>query len=313
MKSIVKRCSVAVVLALAALLPDFTRLHTSLAGLELIANLEGCRLSPYQCSAGVWTSGIGHTAGVKPGGVITEREAAVNLVADVMQVEKRLAQCMPVTMPQPVYDAVVSFAFNVGTGAACASTLAHFINKSSTRRVQSASPLGICQRCQVCRAGESPGARAGAMYGGGIMSRGNKLFLALVLLAVIALLKWQVITLGDSLDAATLENVRVAAALTESRAAIAVLQDSALRNEREQVMLRQRIAASDQLATRRNHTITRLLNENEALRRWYQSALPDDVIRLHSRPDFATPDDYLRWLSESQQLPAARQQPEDQR
>lgn len=145
------------------------------------------------------------------------------------------------------------------------------------------------------------------------MSRGNKLFLALVLLAVIALLKWQVITLGDSLDAAKLENVRVAAALTESRAAIAALQDSALRNEREQVMLRQRIAAADLLATRRNHTITRLLNENEALRRWYQSALPDDVIRLHSRPDFATPDDYLRWLSEGQQLPAARQQPEDQR
>ncbi|MFJ3002391.1 Rz-like lysis system protein LysB [Serratia liquefaciens] len=145
------------------------------------------------------------------------------------------------------------------------------------------------------------------------MSRGNKLFLSLVLLAVIALLKWQVITLGDSLDAAKLENVRVAAALTESRAAIAALQDSTLRNEREQVMLRQRIAASDQLATRRNHTITRLLNENEALRRWYQSALPDDVIRLHSRPDFATPDDYLRWLSEGQQLPAARQHPEDQR
>ncbi|MGP3140981.1 Rz-like lysis system protein LysB [Serratia nevei] len=145
------------------------------------------------------------------------------------------------------------------------------------------------------------------------MSRGSKLFLALVLLAVIALLKWQVITLGDSLDAAKLENVRVAAALTESRAAIAALQDSALRNEREQVMLRQHIAAADQLATRRNHTITRLLNENEALRRWYQSALPDDVIRLHSRPDFATPDDYLRWLSKGQQLPAARQQPEDQR
>ncbi|HGM5486118.1 TPA: Rz-like lysis system protein LysB [Serratia marcescens] len=145
------------------------------------------------------------------------------------------------------------------------------------------------------------------------MSGGSKLFLALVLLAVIALLKWQVITLGDSLDAAKLENVRMAAALTESRAAIAALQDSALRNEREQVILRQRITAADQLATRRNHTITRLLNENEALRRWYQSALPDDVIRLHSRPDFATPDDYLRWLSEGQQLPAARQQPEDQR
>jgi LysB family phage lysis regulatory protein len=139
------------------------------------------------------------------------------------------------------------------------------------------------------------------------MSGGSKIFLALVLLAVIALMKWQVLTLGDRLDAAKLENVKIAAALTESRTAIATLQDSALHNEREQVALRQRIATADQLANRRNNTITRLLNENEALRRWYQSYLPDDVIRLHTRPDFATPDDYLRWLSEGQQLPAARQ------
>lgn len=145
------------------------------------------------------------------------------------------------------------------------------------------------------------------------MSRSSKLFLALVLLAVIALMKWQVITLGDRLDATKLENVKIAAALTESRTAIAALQESALSNERAQVMLRQRIAAADLLANRRNHTITRLLNENEVLRRWYQSALPDDVIGLHTRPDFATPDDYLRWLSEGQQLPATRQQPENQR
>lgn len=151
------------------------------------------------------------------------------------------------------------------------------------------------------------------MHDGGIMSRSSKLFLALVLLAVIALMKWQVLTLGDRLDAAKLENVKIAAALTESRTAIAALQESALSNEREQVILRQRITAADQLANRRNHTITRLLNENEVLRRWYQSALPDDVIGLHTRPDFATPDDYLRWLSEGQQLPAARQQPENQR
>lgn len=149
------------------------------------------------------------------------------------------------------------------------------------------------------------------MHDGGIMSRSSKLFLALVLLAVIALMKWQVLTLGDRLDATKLENVKIAAALTESRTAIATLQDRALRNEREQVALRQRIATADQLANRRNHTITRLLNENEALRRWYQSALPDDVIGLHTRPDFATPDDYLRWLSEGQQLPSARQQPEN--
>ncbi|EKS1206216.1 MULTISPECIES: lysozyme [Enterobacteriaceae] len=129
MKSFVKRCSVAAVLALAALVPDFRLLHTSPEGLALIADLEGCRLRPYQCSAGVWTSGIGHTAGVVPVRDITEREAAADLVADVLNTERRLTVCAPVKMPQPVYDALVSFAFNVGTGAACRSTLVGFINR----------------------------------------------------------------------------------------------------------------------------------------------------------------------------------------
>lgn len=129
MSSIVKRCSVAAVLLLAALVPDYQLIKSSPDGLALIADLEGCRLRPYQCSAGVWTSGIGHTAGVVPVRDITEREAAANLVSDVLNVEKRLAVCAPVDMPQPVYDAVVSFAFNVGVGAACKSTLMDFVKR----------------------------------------------------------------------------------------------------------------------------------------------------------------------------------------
>jgi lysozyme len=120
---------VAAVLALAALMPDFRLLNTSPDGLALIADLEGCRLTPYQCSAGVWTSGIGHTAGVVPKRDITEREAAANLVADVLNTERRLAVCVPVTMPQQVYDALVSFSFNVGTGAACRSTLVSYLKR----------------------------------------------------------------------------------------------------------------------------------------------------------------------------------------
>lgn len=129
MSSIIKRCSVAAVLALAVLMPDFRLLNTSAEGLALLADLEGCRLTPYQCSAGVWTSGIGHTAGVTPKGDITERQAAANLVADVLDTEQRLAVCVPVKMPPRVYDALVSFAFNVGTGAACRSTLVSFIKR----------------------------------------------------------------------------------------------------------------------------------------------------------------------------------------
>lgn len=131
--SIVRRCAAAAVLAIAALLPQTQMLKTSAAGLALIADFEGCRLSAYQCSAGVWTNGIGHTAGVRPQTQISERQAAVNLVEDVMRVEKGIARCMPVAMPQPVYDAVVSFAFNVGVTAACKSTLAFFINKGQWR------------------------------------------------------------------------------------------------------------------------------------------------------------------------------------
>ncbi|AUU82711.1 lysozyme [Leclercia sp. LSNIH1] len=141
--SVIKRCSVAAVLALAVLLPDFRLLQTSPEGLALIGDLEGCRLRPYQCSAGVWTSGIGHTAGVVPKGDITERQAATNLIADVLNTERRLAVCAPVVMPQPVYDAVISFAFNVGTGNACSSTLVKLLNQKKWREACNQLPRWV--------------------------------------------------------------------------------------------------------------------------------------------------------------------------
>lgn len=132
--STLKRCSAAVVLGLMAALPGYLSLRVSEEGLRLITDFEGCQLQPYQCSAGIWTSGIGHTAGVKPAQDITEHQAAENLLQDIEQTERGVKKCMPVSMPQPVFDAVVSFSFNVGTGAACKSTLAFFINKQQWRQ-----------------------------------------------------------------------------------------------------------------------------------------------------------------------------------
>ncbi|MGV8924805.1 MAG: Rz-like lysis system protein LysB [Ewingella sp.] len=100
-------------------------------------------------------------------------------------------------------------------------------------------------------------------------------------------------------------------ALTANAQALEELRTSGQRNERAQVVLRQQLAEAGTLAARRHQTITRLLNESETLRRWYQSALPDDVARLHARPEFATPDGYLRWLSEGQQLPDTGQPAEN--
>ena len=127
--SIVKRCLVGAVLAIAATLPGFQQLPTSVEGLKLIADYEGCRLQPYQCSAGVWTDGIGNTSGVIPGKTITERQAAEGLISNVLRVERALERCVKQQPPQKVYDATVSFAFNVGTGNACSSTLVKLLNQ----------------------------------------------------------------------------------------------------------------------------------------------------------------------------------------
>ena len=127
--SIVKRCMVGAVLAIAATLPGFQLLHTSVEGLKLIADFEGCRLQPYQCSAGVWTDGIGNTSGVVPGKTITERQAAQGLINNVLLTEKRIEACLQVKPPQHVYDALISIGFNVGTGAICRSTMVSYINR----------------------------------------------------------------------------------------------------------------------------------------------------------------------------------------
>lgn len=75
------------------------------------------------------TGGIGNTSGVTPGKTITERQAAQGLITNVLKVERALEKCVLQTMPQKVYDAVVSFAFNVGTGNACSSTLVKLLNQ----------------------------------------------------------------------------------------------------------------------------------------------------------------------------------------
>lgn len=92
-----------------------------------------------------------------------------------------------------------------------------------------------------------------------------------------------------------------------------MVRDNANRSERAQVELRQQLSHAQQLANGKDQKITRLLNENKTLRDWYQSALPDDIARLHTRPTFDTPDAYLRWLSEGGELPDTGNPTENQR
>ncbi|HDR2158944.1 TPA: LysB family phage lysis regulatory protein [Enterobacter cancerogenus] len=64
---------------------------------------------------------------------------------------------------------------------------------------------------------------------------------------------------------------------------LVVSQEIARTNELAQVRLRDELAAAGEEMTKREAAIGRLVNENEALRRWYGNKLPDVVRRLHVR------------------------------
>ena len=90
-----------------------------------------------------------------------------------------------------------------------------------------------------------------------------------------------------------------------------VAAEQSQRKELAQVAMRDKLTAANLLAFRREQTITRLLNENDAFRRWYRADLPDAVRRLHQRAACtnAADGDCLQRLPEGQPLPDAGQRP----
>ncbi|MBQ2372948.1 MAG: lysozyme [Bacteroidales bacterium] len=97
-------------------------MKTSPKGIALIKEFEGLRLKAYQCPGGVWTIGYGHTAGVKPGMLISKAQAEEYLKADLIAFERYL-NGLGLALNQNQFDALVSFIYNVGTGNFSNSTL----------------------------------------------------------------------------------------------------------------------------------------------------------------------------------------------
>ena len=114
------------------------------AGLALIKQFEGCRLIAYQCSAGVWTIGYGHTVGVYKGMKITQKKAEAYLLQDVAKFEKYInnPSYVPFTaqLNQNQFDALVSFAFNLGQGN---------VKKLCTGRTINQIPSAMQQYCKA--------------------------------------------------------------------------------------------------------------------------------------------------------------------
>lgn len=92
-------------------------------GVSIVKQFEGCRLDAYKCPAGIWTIGYGHTGkDVSPGMQIAQTEADRLLAADLVRFEDGV-NALGLTLTQGQFDALVSFAFNLGLSSLRKSTL----------------------------------------------------------------------------------------------------------------------------------------------------------------------------------------------
>ena len=108
-------------------------MKTSAAGRKLIEQREGVELTAYKDSAGIWTIGVGHTSAagapkVVAGMKITAAQASEILSRDLATFEAAVSSAVKVPLNQNEFDALVSFAFNVGAGAFKGSTLLKRLN-----------------------------------------------------------------------------------------------------------------------------------------------------------------------------------------
>lgn len=125
-------------------------MQMSAHGLQLLEQWEGFKLNVYKDSAGLPTIGVGHllTKSELSSGKITIKGVPVNyadglteqqvtdlLGQDVQPAAAAVNNGVKVPLNQNQFDALVSFTFNVGTGAFNGSTLLKVLNQKQYDQV----------------------------------------------------------------------------------------------------------------------------------------------------------------------------------
>ncbi|HCD3312149.1 MULTISPECIES: lysozyme [Enterobacter cloacae complex] len=104
-------------------------------GLALIKQFEGCKLTAYRDSVGVWTIGYGWTQPVdgKPirAGMTIKQETAERLLkTGLVSYESDVSRLVKVDLTQGQFDALVSFTYNLGARSLSTATLLRKLNAS---------------------------------------------------------------------------------------------------------------------------------------------------------------------------------------
>ena len=107
-------------------------MNVSQRGIDLIKSFEGCKLTAYPdpgTGGAPWTIGWGTTRGVRQGMTITQDEADLLLAEDVNTFAAAVNRLVKVPLNQNQFDALTSFAYNVGSSNLGSSTLLRLLNE----------------------------------------------------------------------------------------------------------------------------------------------------------------------------------------
>lgn len=103
-------------------------MKTSAVGILKLSVREGRRKVAYKDTKGIWTIGVGHTGPeVKQGLVISDAEIDRLLAEDIKWAEDAVNQ-VKAPLNQNMFDALVSFTFNVGKYAFLDSTMKRLLD-----------------------------------------------------------------------------------------------------------------------------------------------------------------------------------------
>jgi lysozyme len=114
-------------------------MRTNDAGLEIIRHFEGFSPVPYLCPAGIATIGYGSIRDAQGRrvtlghGEIDRHTGELLLARHLRLMERRVARLVAVKVTSNEFSALVSFAYNLGSGAFRRSTLRAKLNRGDRR------------------------------------------------------------------------------------------------------------------------------------------------------------------------------------
>jgi lysozyme len=123
-------------------------------GLELLKEFEGLRLKAYRDAAGIWTIGYGTTSaagvGIIKGGMLISKAEAENMLRrSLASYERAVSNSIKVEISQQQFDALVSFAYNVGIEGFRRSSVLRHVNARDFDRVPQSLSLWIKSKGKV--------------------------------------------------------------------------------------------------------------------------------------------------------------------